>query len=107
MNVLRRAGQAIPDHHQASAGKMKLKTTMGTWNVRTMLQKEKLGNIKQEMKRMEINILGISAGKITPETFEIIFLGGTEHRRGVAILLDQKMVKQSMDIGHYQIEFYF
>ena len=30
------------------------------WNVRTSYQKEKLVNVKQEMKRMKNNILGVS-----------------------------------------------
>ena len=83
--------QVTPDGYQAFERKMKLKTTIATWNVRTMLQIGKLDNIKQEMKRMKINILGIrkvrwqSAGKITSGTFEIFYSGGTEYERGLAI----------------------
>ena len=33
---------------------------IATWNVRTMHQEGKLDNIIQEMKRMEIKILGIA-----------------------------------------------
>ena len=64
-----------------------------------MLQKGKLENIKQEIKRMKIIILGISevrwqgAGKITSGTFEIFYSGGSEHERGMAIILEQDMAK--------------
>ena len=33
---------------------------IGTWNVRSMLAKGKLENVKREMERMKINILGLS-----------------------------------------------
>lgn len=33
---------------------------VGTWNVRTLLQAGKLENIKAEMKRLKVDILGIS-----------------------------------------------
>ena len=33
---------------------------IGTWNVRTMNVKGKLENVKQEMKRYNLNVLGIS-----------------------------------------------
>ena len=33
------------------------------------------------------------ARKITPGTFEIFYLGGTEHQRGVAIIVDKDMAK--------------
>ena len=96
--------QVTPDHHQTSVRKMKLKITTATWNVRTMLQKE--------MKRMKINILGISevrlqcTGKITSKTFKIFYAGDTEHKRGVAIILDLDMAKTVK--GYWTVsEFYF
>ena len=48
--------QVTPDC-PASVLKMKFKT-IAAWNIKTMLQKEKLDNIKQEMIRMEISPLG-------------------------------------------------
>jgi len=33
---------------------------VGTWNVRTLLQTGKLKNLKVEMKRLKIDILGVS-----------------------------------------------
>ena len=69
---------------------MKLKTTTctATWNVRTVLQKGKLENIKQEIKGLHL-MLGISkvrwqdAGKNNIRNVRDILLRGTEHERGV------------------------
>ena len=83
--------QVTPDRHQASVSKMKLKTTIATLN---NARKGKLDNIKQEMRRMKINILGFREvpGKIS-RTFEIFFSGGIEREREVAIILIQDMYK--------------
>ena len=35
------------------------------------------------------------------------YLGGKEHERGVVLILDQDILKQSKDTGHSQIDFYF
>ena len=51
-----------------------------------MLQKEKLENMKQDMKTMKINVLGISevswqgTRKITSRTFEIFYSEGIDMR---------------------------
>ena len=64
-----------------------------------MLQKRRLDSIKQEMKRVKMNILGMSevrwqgARKITSGTFEIFYTGGTKHERRVALVLEQEMGK--------------
>ena len=52
------------DHHQATAGKNKSRgrvkpVKIATWNVRTLYQCGKLENVKKEMKRLVINMLGI------------------------------------------------
>ncbi|GFS14369.1 CTD nuclear envelope phosphatase 1 homolog [Elysia marginata] len=59
----------------------------------------KLDNIKREMDRLKINILGLSevrwkgAGKITSGKHELIYSGGLESERGVGIVLHQKVRK--------------
>ncbi|GFO29451.1 craniofacial development protein 2-like [Plakobranchus ocellatus] len=74
------------------------KLNIATWNIRTLLQKGKLENIKQQMERMKLNILGLSevrwkgAGKITGG-HEIIYSGGTESEKGVGIVVDQTVTK--------------
>ena len=52
-------GQVILDRHQATAH-TKNKLKIGTWNVRTMFQKGKLENVKKEMARLKLNVLGLS-----------------------------------------------
>ena len=65
-----------------------------TWNVRTMFQSRKLENIKQEMSRLKVNVLGLceirwsGAGKISEEEQILIYSGGKKHERGVGLLLD-------------------
>ena len=55
---------------------------MGAWNMRTMMQKGKLENVKQEMKRNNINILGLSEvrwkdnGDFKSEDIRVIYSGG-------------------------------
>ncbi|GFO12462.1 craniofacial development protein 2-like protein [Plakobranchus ocellatus] len=91
--------QVTPDRHQATARKLKDKLNIATWNIRTLLQKGKLENIKQEMERMKLTILGLSevrwkeAGKITSGGHEIIYSGGTESEKGVGIIVDQMVSK--------------
>ncbi|GFO32942.1 craniofacial development protein 2-like [Plakobranchus ocellatus] len=91
--------QVTPDRHQATAPKLKDKLNIATWNIRTLFKKGKLENIKQEMERMKLNILGLSevrwkgAGKITSGGHEIIYSGGTESEKGVGIIVDQTASK--------------
>ncbi|GFO05072.1 craniofacial development protein 2-like protein [Plakobranchus ocellatus] len=91
--------QVTPDRHQATARKLKDKLNIATWNIRTPLQKGKLENIKQEMERMKLNILGLSevrwkgAGKITSGGHEIIYSDGTESEKGVGIIVEQTLTK--------------
>ena len=50
--------------------------------------------LQKETQKMKISILGISevrwqsAGKITSGRFEIFYSGGTEDKRGIAIMED-------------------
>ena len=72
---------------------------IGTWNVRTMLRPGKLANVINEMKRGKLNVLGLSemrwreSGDFTSEGVRIIYAGGNESQRGVALLLDQETAK--------------
>ena len=85
--------QVIPDRHPAT---VRNKTTLkvATWNVRTLFQNGQFDNVKQEMTRMRINILGMcevrwtGAGLITSDEYgpTVIYSGGNKHERGVGIL---------------------
>ena len=64
---------------------------IGTWNVhvRSMLAMEKLENVKNEMKRHDLNILGFNevrwkdAGDFETDDVRVIFAGGKESQKGV------------------------
>ena len=68
---------------------------IGTWNVRTMMKSGKLENIKREMRRNRLDILGLSevrwkeGGDFESEEFTVCYAGGKESQRGVAIVLDK------------------
>ncbi|XP_063588934.1 craniofacial development protein 2-like [Penaeus indicus] len=91
--------QVTPDRHQATALKNKHLLKITTWNARTMYKAGKLENIKEEMNRLHINIMGISemrwtgAGAISSENHKIIYSGGEQHGRGVGIIADSKTSK--------------
>lgn len=94
------APQVEPDRQQITAAirnknkKMTRPTKIATWNVRTLLQKGKLANVIQEMKRMNIDILGISemrwneSGRLrTTDNYTVIFSGNNNHSNGVGFIL--------------------
>ena len=65
----RHVKQVRPDHQPATArysiNTRKYQIRTGTWNVRTLFQAGRLDNVKQEMGRLGINILGISETRWT------------------------------------------
>ncbi|XP_063601940.1 craniofacial development protein 2-like [Penaeus indicus] len=91
--------QVAPDRHQATALKNKHLLKITIWNARTMNKAGKLENIKEEINRLHINIMGISemrwtgAGAISSENRKIIYSGGEQHERGVGIIADSKTSK--------------
>jgi len=58
---------------------------IGTWNARTMLRRGKLENVKHEMKRNGLNILGLSEvrwidnGDFMSDDTRVIYAGGQNH----------------------------
>ena len=70
------ARQVAPDHQPATGRKhqtkklekeklKRQKIKIGTWNVRTLFQTGKLSNVISEMRRMELNILGLAESRWT------------------------------------------
>lgn len=90
--------QVEPDRHHATVS-IRKPHKIATWNIRTMLQKGKIENIKTEMKRLKINILGLSevrwkgAGTFSTDGFTMIYSGGEQHQKGVGIILDPETAK--------------
>ncbi|GFS06673.1 craniofacial development protein 2-like [Elysia marginata] len=91
--------QVISNHQQATACKLRQIIRVGTWNIRTLLQKGKLDNVKMEMERLNINILGLSevrwkgANNIQTGKFRFLYSGGATHERGVGLVVDQEVSK--------------
>ena len=69
---------------------------IATWNVRTLYQCGKLENMKKEMKRLVISILGIckvrwtGAGKISSDKYTVTYSGGQKYEDGVRLILDKE-----------------
>ena len=96
------------DRHPATDGiNNKSTVKIATWNVRTLYQSGKLENIKQEMTRLQINILGLcetrwtDAGCFQSDDFKIIFSGGSKHEKGVGLIVDKKISKSIL--GYWTI----
>lgn len=89
----------VVDEIGTSILKTKAKALMkiGSWNVRTLMKRGSLENAKREMKRMGMNILGLcevrwkGAGDFMSEDVRVIYSGGMESQRGVAVLLNKEM----------------
>ena len=90
--------QVIPVPYPAT---VRNKTTLkvASWNVRTLFQNRTFDNVKQEMTRMRIHILGMceirwtGAGLVTSDEYTVIYSGGNKHEKGVGILLDEQRSK--------------
>jgi hypothetical protein len=80
---------------QSNLGKGVLR--IGTWNVRTMMRRGKLQNLKREMERMSINVLGLSevrwkdTGDFMSDRWRVVYSGGQESQRGVAMIMDEEV----------------
>ncbi|XP_037787450.1 craniofacial development protein 2-like [Penaeus monodon] len=78
---------------------MKQSLKIGTWNVRTLFQSGKLDNVKLEMTRLKVNVLGIcetrwtGSGEFNNDSFKVLYTGGVKHERGVALILDRENAK--------------
>jgi exonuclease III len=73
------------------------KLVIGTWNVRTMLQTGKLENLKREMIRKKLDVVGLcevryeGSGEFTSGEFKVIFSGKVKGKNGVAIVLGKRV----------------
>ena len=107
--ILKPFGGVGPEEPKGEAG-MDLRTRrwerkagrmirVGTWNVRT-LSKGKLENVKREMVRNRVNVMGLSevrwtgAGVIESEEVKMYYSGGEERQRGVAVVLDKEAARR-------------
>ena len=97
-------GQSRKDTaEQTSPSSIKINKSLriGSWNVRTMYEVGKQEQIRNEMQRYNLHILGISethwsqSGQRKLKTGELILFSGEEelHRRGVAMFLSKRVSK--------------
>jgi len=73
---------------------------IGCWNIRTMNGARKLENVKREMKRYGLGVLGLSETHwkdqrdYLSDDIRIISSGGEDRARGVAVLLDKEWARR-------------
>ena len=98
------AGQSRKETSRPTSSLSTPKTTLkvGCWNVRTMYQTGRAAQVANEMKRYNIDILGVSecrwtdAGKTRLTSGETILYSGRNdgnHRNGVALILSKDATK--------------
>ena len=92
--------QQHPDF-KSNDGGPSLEIKIGCWNVRTLYESGKLDNLKLEMKRLKVNVLGVCETRWTSkgqndfqsDDYRVIHSGGESHERGVGIILDKERAK--------------
>jgi exonuclease III len=85
------------------------KVNIGTWNVRSLFEAGKLANLIQEMKRLDIDILGVAetwwpgAGVCNTGGGALYYSGNQDrnHRRGVGIIVSESLKNCIIDFIPY------
>lgn len=73
--------QVAPVRHQDTV-RNRERTIIGTWNVNSLFQAGKYDNLKKEMKRMKMDIVGVSevrwtgVGRYSSDGVEFVYSGG-------------------------------
>lgn len=86
-----------PTSDNASLRTRKRALKVGTWNVRSLYMKGKYHNVIQEMKELEVDMLGISevrwkdVGVINTDGYKFFFSGGDEHANGVGMFMSEEI----------------
>ena len=77
---------------------------LGTWNVRTLNQAGKLENLKMEMDKCNVSVIGLSEvrwpgqGEKVSDNYTMFYSGGERAERGVAILMKNEIVKSVLSV---------
>ena len=82
----------------------KIKLRLGCWNVRTMFAIGKTAQVCREMRRYQLEVMGISecrwmeCGKVITREGEVILYSGSmeKHEHGVAIILSKNAAQSLM-----------
>jgi hypothetical protein len=70
-----------------------------TWNVRTLNEERKFENLKKEMQKNAVCVLGVSEvrwkgeGEIRSGDYTVYYCGGDRTERGVAIVVHKSILK--------------
>ena len=78
------------------------KIRIATWNVRTLHKSGKIDNVKKEMERMKVDILGLSEvrwtgdGKINEDNKIIVYSGGAKHEQEVGVMMTKQVGEAMM-----------
>src|ERR1043165_2885681 len=88
--------QIMPSASETIAVDRNNEIRVATWNVRTLRRAGKLENVKAEMKRMKINIMGVcetrwpGEGDFFSEEYRVIHSGKEGGQGGVGVILDKR-----------------
>ena len=81
---------------------------IGTWNVRTLAQSGKLENVKQEMDRMKVDLMGIAEmrwkgnGKLISNDHTVLYSGPEDIcEKGVGLIMKNKLANTLS--GHWPL----
>ena len=80
---------------------------VGTWNVRAMNAMGKLENVKEEMRRNRLSIMGISevrwkdGGDFVSNGYRVMYPGGPTCQRGVAVIAEAKVAQRVTEIDTF------
>ena len=84
--------QVAPDRYQETVNSSKL-LKVATWNVRTLYRAGSMYNVMREMKRLNIDILGLAevrwpgVGNLERDDVTFVYSGGSTAERGVGIMM--------------------
>jgi nitrogen regulatory protein PII len=76
---------------------------IGTWNIKTLNRGGKLENLKKEMQKNEVSVLGVSEvrwegqGEIRSGDYTVRYSGGERADIGVAIVVHESIVRSVVE----------
>src|SRR6218665_3762395 len=95
------------NRNQKKKKDLKNKIQLGTRNVHTMLRPGKLTSVIREMKRANLDVMGLAETRwkeeidFTSEGVRIIHTGGENGQNGVAVLVEEKIARSIVEIERY------
>ena len=90
--------QVAPDRYQETVNSSKL-LKVATWNVRTLYRAGSMYNVMREMKRLNIDILGLAevrwpgVGNLERDDVTFVYSGGSTAERGVGIMMTKELYR--------------